>query len=219
MVKDHEITHEGSFNQNSLVQEENQSYTDSVIGGKHDINDEEEQKVLGLLWNHKTDELSVDLRMVVENARSLPLTKRSVLSVVAQVYDPLGWITPVVIPMKILFQKLCIDKESWDSPLNEQHKAIFLKWMKDLEEIGRISINRCYFHDVRGKIQLHRFSDSSESAYAATVYLRVKTEADVKTRLLSSKSKVAPFLVIPHRGLSYSVCSFLLDFLLLLSWH
>ena len=41
-------------------------------------------------------------------------------------------------------------------------------------------------------IQLHGFSDSSESAYAATVYLRVKTEADVKTRLLSSKSKVAP---------------------------
>ena len=63
-------------------------------------------------------------------------------------------------------------------------------------------------------IQLHRFSDSSESAYAATVYLYVKTEADVsdssesayaakvylcvkteadvRTRFLSSKSKVAP---------------------------
>ena len=103
MIKDHEISHEAPFNQNSLVQEENQSYTDFVLGGKHDINDEEEQKVLGLLWNHKTDKLSVDLSKVVENASSLPLTKRSVLSVVAQIYDPLGWITPVVIPMKILF--------------------------------------------------------------------------------------------------------------------
>ena len=123
------------------------------------------------------------------------MTKRSVLSVVAQVYDPLGWITSVVIPMKIFFQKLCVDKEVWDSPLNEQHRAIFVKWIKDLEEVGRISIDQCYFHDVSGKIQsiqLHRFSDSSESAYAATVYLRVKTEADVKTRLLSSKSKAAP---------------------------
>ena len=48
---------------------------------------------------------------------------------------------------------------------------------------------------MSGKIQsieLHRFSDSSESAYAATVYHCIKTEADVKTRLLSSKSKVAP---------------------------
>ena len=195
MIKDHEISHEAPFNQTSLVQEENQSYTDFVLGGKHDINDEEEQKVLGLLWNHKTDKLSVDLSKVVENARSLPLTKRSVLSVVAQIYDPLGWITPVVIPMKILFQKLCIDKESWDSPLNEQHRAIFLKWIKDLEEVSRISVDRCYFHDVSGQIQsiqLHGFSDSSESAYAATVYLRVKTKADVKIRLLSSKSKVAP---------------------------
>ena len=45
MIKDHEISHEAPFNQNSLVQEENQSYTDFVLGGKHDINDEEEQKV------------------------------------------------------------------------------------------------------------------------------------------------------------------------------
>ena len=52
MIKDHKVSHEASFNQNSLVQEENQSYIDSVLGGKHDINDEEEQKVLGLLWNH-----------------------------------------------------------------------------------------------------------------------------------------------------------------------
>ena len=153
MIKDHQISHEASFNQNSFVQEENQSYTDSVLGGKHDINDEEEQKVLGLLWNHKSDKLRVDLRKVVENARSLPLSKRSIFSVVAQVCDPLGWITRVVIPMKILFQKLCINKESWDSPLNEQHRAICLKWIKDLEDVGRISINRCYFHDVSGKIQ------------------------------------------------------------------
>ena len=139
MIKDHEISHEASFNPNSLVQEENQSYTDSVLDRKDDINDEEEQKVLGLLWNHKTDKLSIDLSKVVENVRSLPLTKRSGLSVVAQVYDPLG---SVVILMKVLFLKLCIDKESWDCPLNERHRAIFVKWIKDLEEVGRISINQ-----------------------------------------------------------------------------
>ena len=103
MVKDHEISHETCFNQNSLIQEEIQSYTYSVLGGKHDINDEEEQKVLGILWNHKTDKLRVDMSKVVENARSPPLTKRSILSLVAQVFDPLGWITSVVILMNILF--------------------------------------------------------------------------------------------------------------------
>ena len=211
---------------------------------EHDINDEEEQKVFGLLWNHKTDKLSVDLSKVVENARSLPLTKgsilsvvtqvyfnarslpltkRSILSVVTQVYDPLGWITPVVIPMKILFQKLRIDKESWDSPLNEQHRAIFAKWIKDLEEVGRISVDRCYFHDVSGQIQsiqLHWFSDSSESAYAGTVYLYVKTDADVKTRrLLISKSKVAPISGETTPRLEFLGAYVLARFLLLLSWH
>ena len=111
MIKDHEVSLEASFNQNSLVQEENQSYTDSVLGGKHDINDEEEQKVFGLLWNHETDKLSVDLSKVVENAASLPLTKRSILTVVAQVYDPLGWITPVVIPIRFSFRNYVLTKK------------------------------------------------------------------------------------------------------------
>ena len=40
VIKDHEISHKAPFDQNSLVQEENQSYMDYVVGGKHDINDE-----------------------------------------------------------------------------------------------------------------------------------------------------------------------------------
>ena len=65
IIKDHEISHEASFNQNSLVQEKDQSHTDSVLCGKHEINDEDEHKVVGLLWNYKTDKLSDDLSKVV----------------------------------------------------------------------------------------------------------------------------------------------------------
>ena len=41
--------------------------------------------------------------------------------------------------------------------------------------------------------QLHGFSDASEAAYSAVVYLRtVDTEGNIKTSLVSSKTKVSP---------------------------
>ena len=127
------------------MEEEDQSYTDCTLGGGHVVNEAEEHKVLGIIWNHSSDQLSIDLNKVVENAKLLPPTKRSVLKVVAQVYDPLGWISPVVITMKILFQKLCMDKEDWDTPLKKEHKELFERWVNDLEQVGTISISRCYF--------------------------------------------------------------------------
>jgi hypothetical protein len=43
------------------------------------------------------------------------------------------------------------------------------------------------------KIQLHGFCDSSEEAYGACLYLRsVNQQAEVTTKLLCSKSRVAP---------------------------
>ena len=43
-------------------------------------------------------------------AAELPLTKRLVLSVVARLFDPLGLLAPIIVPMKVLFQELCVSK-------------------------------------------------------------------------------------------------------------
>ena len=57
---------------------------------------------------------------LVQFARELPLNKRSVLKVVAKLYDPLGLISPLFITFKALFQDLCKLKTNWDEPLNEE---------------------------------------------------------------------------------------------------
>ena len=170
-IKSHEGTAELSGSSTSSVKEEDQSYTDCTLGGGHVVNEAEEHKVLGIIWNHSSEQLSIDLNKVVENAKLLPPTKRSVLKVVAQVYDPLGWISPVVITMKILFQKLCMDKEDWDTPLKKEHRELFERCINDSEQVGTISISRCYFQGVAGEVksvQLHGFSDASDAAYAAS---------------------------------------------------
>uniref|UniRef100_A0ABD2W227 Uncharacterized protein n=1 Tax=Trichogramma kaykai TaxID=54128 RepID=A0ABD2W227_9HYME len=62
---------------------------------------------LGLKWSPKTDELLF--------VPSLPLmasivTKRGILSDVAKLFDPLGWLAPVIVTAKILLQDLWIEK-------------------------------------------------------------------------------------------------------------
>lgn len=56
-------------------------------------------------------------------------------------------------------------------------------------------IPRCYY-DKRtsvASIELHDFSDASEQAYAAVVYLQIEcTDGSTQVALISSKTKVAP---------------------------
>ena len=61
-------------------------------------------------------------------------------------------------------------------------------------KVQSISIDRCYFHKVEDQVtslQIHGFADSSEVAYAATVYLRIETIKGISTQLIMSKTRVA----------------------------
>ena len=57
---------------------------------------------------------------MVEKADDLPVTKRSILKVIAGMYDPLGLVSPVLVSMKVLFQELCMGKVGWDEELSAQ---------------------------------------------------------------------------------------------------
>ncbi len=51
-------------------------------------------KVLGLIWNVKTDQFEYDFSKLLEYMKSLPVTKRSVLKLSAKIFDPLGFLSP-----------------------------------------------------------------------------------------------------------------------------
>ena len=78
-IKSHERTAELSGTSTSSVKEEDQSFTDCTLGGGHVVNEAEEHKVLGIIWNHSSDQLSIDLNKVIKNVKLPPATKRSVL--------------------------------------------------------------------------------------------------------------------------------------------
>ncbi|KAJ8982007.1 hypothetical protein NQ317_004094 [Molorchus minor] len=71
-------------------------------------------KVLGLRYNPTLDCFS----FVVNPTPNRPCTKRYLLSELARIYDPLGFISPVTFFCKHLIQKLWLDGLGWDDTPN-----------------------------------------------------------------------------------------------------
>ena len=60
-------------------------------------------KTLGIKWSPTTDQFSFKVQK--PPCREI-ITKRTLLSDMSKVFDPLGWLGPVTIRVKILFQQL-----------------------------------------------------------------------------------------------------------------
>ena len=73
-----------------------------------------EHKILGVPWNPESDRLIFDVTCIAKLALDLIPTKRNLVSLIGKFYDPLGYLSPVVIKYKILFQQLCQSKIEWD---------------------------------------------------------------------------------------------------------
>jgi hypothetical protein len=89
-----------------------------------------------------------------------------------------------------MFQILCCDKIDWDEELHGDSRERFNSFVSDLQHLSNVRIPRYYF-DVRSKptnIQLHGFSDASQQAFAAVVYLKSTYEdGRVAVKFVASK--------------------------------
>ncbi|XP_024887121.1 uncharacterized protein LOC112464394, partial [Temnothorax curvispinosus] len=132
------------------------------------------------------------------------LTKRLVLSEVAQIFDPLGFASPVVIKAKMLLQELWLHKLQWDEPLPSQLSSRWLIIRKELTSLRKISIPRWYNTWSTSTVGFHGFSDASQLAMAAVVFITVHGSNGATISLVCSKTKVAPLkrLTIPRLELT-----------------
>ena len=69
-------------------------------------------KVLDILWDKQSDQLMFDFNDIRSKFIE-ELTKRSIIQSAASIYDPVGFIAPVIVKMKILFPDICVDKFTW----------------------------------------------------------------------------------------------------------
>ncbi|GFR15231.1 DUF5641 domain-containing protein, partial [Trichonephila clavata] len=130
---------------------------------------------------------------MTSNCDSLIVTKKSVISIIAKIFDSLGLIGPVITRTKIFLQSLWQLKLDWNYQLPSNLVSYWKSFIDALESINCLNIPRYCLQDKSIRTELHGFSDSSEKAYGAALYLRcIDSSGQISVRLLCSKSKVAP---------------------------
>ena len=172
------------------------------------VEDKDETKVLGIVWNIKEDTLAINVdRISAEMSNSL--TKRELLKVVGQVYDPVGWVEPFILLPKLLFQEVSGKNLKWDDKLPEGVMERWVAWKEQIPDLKEIKIPRMIVPCQYDRLELHGFGDASSKAYATCVYL-VSISGNVRTaHLLGSKSRVAPLKMkksIPRLELLGALC-------------
>ncbi|XP_049886980.1 uncharacterized protein LOC126381551 [Pectinophora gossypiella] len=121
------------------------------------------------------------------------LTKRIILSSVSQIYDPLGLLSPSIMTVKVLLQKLWLLKLGWDDPVPEDVVCIWNRFASNLSVLSSLRVPRYVTCDDPIHTELHIFTDASQTAYGACAYIRTITaDGNVCVRLLFAKGKVTP---------------------------
>lgn len=173
-----------------------QSYLNNESNKIYNISSENtSNKVLGLQWDSEKDIFSISLPNVNEKGC---FTKREVLSKIASMFDPIGFLGCVVVVAKITMQKIWLSKLDWDEKLSVELNTEWNNFFQKIPCLQNITISRNLFLNLPvEKIEIHSFCDASLKAYGSCLYLRVLyANKVVSCRLICSKSRVAPLKTV-----------------------
>ena len=151
---------------------------------------------LGLTWDTGTDTLSLRTKHERKTA-----TRRGILSVLNSLYDPLGFSSPVIQPVKVLLQDdPCKSKLEWDEPIPPKLETQWTNWLQQLPLLASFRVPRCYQSANLGSIvsaRIHHFSDASQKSYGYVSYLRLVDNQDfIHYSFLLGKTKLTPLKVL-----------------------
>lgn len=151
--------------------------------------------VLGLRWLPESDQLMFKFKPPPALGVK-EMTKRRLLSQIAQIFDPNGYIGPVVVVAKILMQKLWARKIGWDSLVPMDIYEEWKRIQQQLYLVSEIQLPRWLGLNEKRNATLHGFADASMTAYGAVLYARVETVTGIQSTLIAAKSRVAPLKTI-----------------------
>ena len=144
------------------VESDESSYVQATVGDASHLKPNE-CKVLGIKWNSSADNLILTIERLVLMGKELPPTKRNLLNVAASLFEPMGFITPAAVQLKILQQEACLLNLEWGMSLPESLTNVYLALPKDAENALSITLPRCYFDGAQGDIEqcsLYGFCDA-----------------------------------------------------------
>ncbi len=173
------------------------------------------ERALGLQWSVEADTFQFKISL-----KNQPCTRRGILSVVSSVYDPLGFLAPLILPAKILLQELCRQTLGWDDTIPLVLQKQWNHWISELDKVAEFQVNRCFKSMDFGLPTyacLHHFADACEAGYGTVSYLKMlNSENMVHVAFLLGKSRVTPLkpVTIPRLELTAAVLAVKVDIML-----
>ena len=105
------------------------------LQGTHLIDEEKRStKTLGLQWETVSDQFCV---IISQMPPIKEITKRDLISDIARIFDVLGWFSPSVIKVKILYQRLWEQKVDWDDPIPSSVLSVWERWQSELPQLTK----------------------------------------------------------------------------------
>lgn len=144
---------------------------------------------LGLRWFNFSDQFGFKMNNFKDEK---VLTKRTILSEITKMYDPLGLLAPFNILCKILMQKLWIADLSWDDAVPIEIVREWESYKTEIPLLLKHRINRWMGYAPGVRVELHGFSDASEKAYGAVIYAKITNKNKICCNIITSKTRVAP---------------------------
>ena len=205
-----------------------------VISGQENtadvmIADEEGEKVLGMWYCPSTDSfyyrVTLKLKTVTNgdivvtsqeelqpHIGDLVLTRRSLLSNIARIFDPLGLLSAILLQAKVLMREswCSTQKIGWDDPLPPGQHQQWIDFLLSLLSLGTVNFARSLWpqEEVVGLPTLVIFSDGSVQAFGAAAYIHWELKSGGHwSRLIMAKSKIAPknMISVPRMELNGAV--------------
>ena len=126
--------------------------------------------LFGHQWDKELDKFTLKKAEVTRKFEAFK--KRSCLATLAQLWDPIGLISPVTIKIRIDLQ----DLSSLGYGVPSLSEEVQKKWAENLKMMNHLLTlqfdRKLKPSDVIGQRQIHGFSDAGEQAYGAVIFLR-----------------------------------------------
>lgn len=161
---------------------------------KYSISNDLCVKTLGVSWLPGVDMFEYDSQNPVLDHK---ITKRSILSFIAKMYDPYGILGPIGIRSKLIIQKLWQLRIDWDDDIPKDLASEWIELKHEISQVGQMRIPRHALVKEPRIIEMHGFSDASERAYGCCIFLRsIDADGHIESHLLCAKSRVSPLKVL-----------------------
>jgi len=145
-------------------------------------------QVLGVTWDLDSDQLIFLPPLTQKKDLS---SKRSILTFVASIWDPLGVFSGLTLSGRLLLRKLWELSLGWDDPLPVEAEKALDVFIDSVNSTKTIQLKRYLEIKWLDTITLHGFGDASKNGIAAIVYASSASE-NPNSKYVIARTKLTP---------------------------